>query len=32
MDKLDDEDWSFTEVSGSTNVLVVDDWLFMTCS
>jgi len=32
MAKLDDEGWSFTEVSGSAKVLVVDHWLFMVCS
>ena len=32
MAKLDDEGWSFTKISSSTKVLVVDDWLFMVCS
>jgi len=32
MAKLDDEGWSFTKISSSTKVLVVDDWLFMICS
>jgi len=31
MAKLDDEGWSFTEVSGSTKVSIADDWLFMIC-
>jgi len=32
MARLEDEGWSFIEVSGSTMVLAVGDWLFMTCS
>jgi len=31
MAKVEDEGWSFVEVSGSTKVLVVGDWLDMTC-
>jgi len=32
MAKLSDEGWSFVKVSGSAKVLVVGDWLDMTCS
>jgi len=32
MARLEDEGWSFIEVSGSAMVLVVGDWLYMTCS
>jgi len=32
MDRLEDEGWSFIEVSGSVGVLVVGVWLSMTCS
>jgi len=32
MAKLEDEGWSFMEVSGSAIVLVVGDLLDMTCS
>ena len=32
MAKFEDEGWSFIEVAGSVEVLVVVDWLFMVCS